>query len=335
MKVDSTPLITVLMPCYNAEKYLDVAIESIVSQTYQNLHILLLNDGSTDSTLEICQQWSQKDTRIEIIQNEQNLGLIKTLNKGILLSSSPYIARMDADDRSALNRIQKQVEFLLQNEEIGIVGTTSLPIDLEGKLINEKESLTYLHPETLSFSCFFTQPFFHGSILGKTQILKKNLYSEAYKHSEDFELWLRLNSKGVKFKNLTSTIYYYRINPEGVSKSNEKTQIESHNKASLFYLKKVTEFPIDEEIVGLLNNRPIQKVSYRKLKEAISFFKTFRLAQNSGKELRTYCTRQKIDICIQSFKKSKQRKDKLLILSFLLFNCMNGIALKYLLKKMN
>lgn len=335
MNKETSPLVTVLMPCYNAEKYLDSAIDSIVNQSYQNLHILLIDDGSTDATFEICNKWVQKDKRIECLRNEENLGLIKTLNKGINYTSNPYIARMDADDISALNRIEKQVNFLLQHHEIGVVGSQSLPIGVDGKRKRNGGSTTYLQPDTLSFSCFFTQPFFHGSILCKTEILKANMYSEEFKHSEDFELWLRLNSKGIKFRNLDEILYYYRINPEGVSISNERTQIESHNKASLFYLEKNINQPVDMEVVGILNNRPTQKVSYQKFKESMAFFQTFYGTQRKGKEQKHYFIRQRLDICIQSLKHSNHLKDKIAILFQLTLLSMNVIAIQHLLNKMN
>ena len=334
MKLDSTPLVTVLMPCYNAEKYINAAIESIVQQTYKNLQILLLEDGSTDSTFEICQQWSRKDERIKLIRNEKNLGLIKTLNNGITHSNSPFIARMDADDISALSRIEKQVNFLLQNDQIGIVGSKSSRIDFKGNITAEEGNVTYLSSETLSISCFFTQPFFHGSILIRTQLLKENQYSEVYKHSEDFELWLRLNSKGIKFQNLNEILYYYRVNPEGVSISNENIQIESHNKASLFYLKKSTNQIINEELVGIINNRPIKKVSYQKFKEAITFFKAFCLLQKPEIKQIVYFNRQRIDICIQSLKHSSHLIDKVYILLYFLRYSANINAIKHMIKKM-
>src|SRR4051812_19701656 len=104
---DNLPLVSVIMPCYNTEKYFVEAIESIINQTYKNLEIVLINDGSTDSTTELLNQYSEKDKRIKIILNPVNLGLIASLNKGVAAATGDYIARMDADDISVLDRVEK------------------------------------------------------------------------------------------------------------------------------------------------------------------------------------------------------------------------------------
>ena len=109
----SKPLVSVLMAVYNGEKYLLEAIESILNQTYTNFEFLIINDGSTDSTEEIILSYS--DQRIRYIKNEQNLKLIASLNKGLDLAKGKYIARMDADDISLPDRLEKQVNFLERN----------------------------------------------------------------------------------------------------------------------------------------------------------------------------------------------------------------------------
>ena len=120
------PLVSVLIPCYNCEKYVEEAVMSIIEQSYSNLEILVIDDGSTDNTGSILQELAQKDSRIRYIKNETNLKLIRTLNKGIDLCRGKYIARMDADDISLPTRIVKQVNFLEKHPDIGIVGTLSL-----------------------------------------------------------------------------------------------------------------------------------------------------------------------------------------------------------------
>src|SRR5687768_1212088 len=103
------PKVSILLPCYNAAKYLRFAIDSIVSQTYRNLEIILINDGSTDNTGKIIDEFASRDSRIVVVNNPVNLGLIKTLNKGITYITGYYTARMDADDISQVDRIEKLV----------------------------------------------------------------------------------------------------------------------------------------------------------------------------------------------------------------------------------
>ena len=115
------PLVTILMPVYNAELYLKRAIESILNQTYKNIEFLIINDGSTDNSLAIIKSYSDK--RIVLIENDKNSGLIYSLNIGLKKASGKYIARMDADDISYPTRIQKQCAFMENHNEIGILGT--------------------------------------------------------------------------------------------------------------------------------------------------------------------------------------------------------------------
>jgi len=116
-------LVSVLIPCYNCEEYVEEAVMSIIKQTYPNLEILVIDDGSTDNTGNILKILAKEDPRIIYIKNEENLKLIATLNKGLNLCKGKYIARMDADDISLPTRIEKQVNFLEAHPEIGIVGT--------------------------------------------------------------------------------------------------------------------------------------------------------------------------------------------------------------------
>ena len=119
--IESSPIVTVLMPVYNAEKYLAEAINSILNQTFTNYELLIINDGSTDKSEEIILKYSDK--RIRYIKNDKNIRLVATLNKGIELAKGKYIARMDADDISVPTRLEKQITLLENNEDIGVCGS--------------------------------------------------------------------------------------------------------------------------------------------------------------------------------------------------------------------
>ncbi len=115
------PLVTVLMPVFNAEKYLREAIESILNQTLIEFEFLIIDDGSSDNSISIIRSYS--DSRIRFIQNEHNLGISKTLNRGIELASAELIARMDADDISYPQRLQKQYDYINNNEDCALLST--------------------------------------------------------------------------------------------------------------------------------------------------------------------------------------------------------------------
>jgi glycosyltransferase involved in cell wall biosynthesis len=116
-----SPYVTVLMPVYNTEMYLKEAIDSILNQTFRDFEFIVINDGSTDSTSDIIESYS--DPRIIYLQNEKNLGVATSLNKGLSIAKGTYIARMDGDDVSRCDRLEKQVAFMDANPEIGVCGT--------------------------------------------------------------------------------------------------------------------------------------------------------------------------------------------------------------------
>ncbi|MCP8319033.1 MAG: glycosyltransferase, partial [Candidatus Methylarchaceae archaeon HK01B] len=136
-----SPKITILMSVYNGEKYLREAIDSILNQTFKDFEFLIINDGSTDRTVEILR--SYHDSRIKIITNEKNMGLTKSLNKGLKIARSEYVARMDADDISYPRRLEVQYEYMKKNPDVGIVGSWNDVIDDKGNTIDyRKHSLS-------------------------------------------------------------------------------------------------------------------------------------------------------------------------------------------------
>lgn len=228
------PLVSVIIPCYNAEKYVEEAIRSVMTQTYPNLEIILTDDCSSDNTLMILETLAAEDSRIKVIKNEENLKIVKSLNNMIGIAQGKYIARMDADDISLPERIEKQVSFLESNPEYGLCGTNAWHIDESGKKIGKR----YL-PETnedIKFFISFYSPIYHPSVFSKAEILKQNLYSEDFPIAEDYELWFRLLfEKKVKFYNIQKFLLKYRITPTQSSKTSIERQIESSKKILEIY----------------------------------------------------------------------------------------------------
>jgi len=213
------PMITVLMSVYNGEKFLKEAMDSILTQTFTDFEFLIINDGSTDNSMEIIESYN--DSRIRLINNEKNLKLIASLNKGISLARGKYIARMDCDDISMPERLEKEVNFLENSLEYGLVGTCYTVIDGAGKEQYNKSypSSNDLIKLFLSLNC----PLAHGSIMGRTELFKQNLYgSKEYSAVEDYELWTRI-AKVTKIHNIPEYLFKYRI--YGESFSNTKTQL--------------------------------------------------------------------------------------------------------------
>lgn len=204
------PLVSVIIPAYNAEKYVEQAIRSIMNQTYKNLEILVTDDSSTDNTLKILQKLAEEDSRISIHHNEQNKKIVKTLNDLVGRAKGKYIARMDADDISLPKRIEKQVLFLENNKAIDFCGTNAWHINETGVTIGKTQ--LPLTAEDNRFYLKFYSTFYHPTIMIRSDVYKNNLYSENFLYAEDYELWCRFvfqqNRNGA---NLEEYLFNYRI----------------------------------------------------------------------------------------------------------------------------
>ncbi len=202
-----TPQVTVLMPVYNGEKYLAEAIESILTQTYTDFELLIINDGSRDRSVEIIQSYD--DRRIRLVNNEHNLGLVKTLNKGLDQALGKYIARMDQDDVSLPERLAEQVSYLDHHPKIGLCGTWIEVFGL-GSYI-EKYPTDH---DTIKASLLFYNALAHPTVVMRKQMFEQYdlRYSIEYLHAEDYELWLRC-SNCFEIANLGQVLLKYRTTP--------------------------------------------------------------------------------------------------------------------------
>lgn len=210
--------VSVILPVFNCENYILDSIESILNQSFKEFELIIVNDCSTDNTLSIIQ--SIKDDRIILINNDSNLGIVKSLNKAISIAKGKYIARMDADDLCVENRLQEQLNIFKENPNIDIVGTSYFEIDKDENIINRvilPQNDWEIKTTLLVKNCIL-----HPSVMVKSEILKKNNYLEEYKHAEDFELWIRL-IKYCKFYNIPTPLVKYRITGDNVTiKANKK-----------------------------------------------------------------------------------------------------------------
>ncbi|HIP25042.1 MAG TPA: glycosyltransferase family 2 protein, partial [Archaeoglobus profundus] len=210
------PLISIVMSVYNGEKYLVESMESILDQTYRNFEFIIIDDGSTDSSLQIIQSYREKDNRIILISRE-NKGLPYSLNEGIRLSKGKYIARMDADDISLPRRLEEQIIFMEKNRDIGICGCSILDLDTNSKWI-----LTS-YDKRLKVELLFLSAFAHPSVMiDRKMMIENNLfYNETFFQSQDFELWTRM-AEHTKFANLKTPLLRYRILEDSISRVADK-----------------------------------------------------------------------------------------------------------------
>ena len=202
-------MISVIMGVYNSKEYLREAIESILNQTFKNFEFIIIDDGSNDGSSKILKSYDEKDPRIKIINNKNNIGLTASLNKGLKTAQYDFIARMDADDISKNDRLQKQYNFLKANKDVSVIGTSAIDIDKEGKIINHRKvPLTY---DKIKKTIRTVNPIIHSSVMfRKKDILKIGGYNEKYRKVQDYELWFRCISNDIKLNNLEEELILYR-----------------------------------------------------------------------------------------------------------------------------
>ncbi|QWH40019.1 glycosyltransferase [Bacillus mycoides] len=225
--------VTVLMPVYNGEEYLKDAIDSILNQTFNDFELLIINDGSSDSSLDIVN--SYQDSRIKLVNNEKNLKLIKTLNKGLRLASGKYIARMDSDDTCHPRRLEIQVGMLDRNPDIAVCGTGM-------KVIGKKYARPFLAKgeENIKNYLVVKNCMAHPSIMMRKDIIEKHdyFYDEKFIHAEDYELFQRI-SENHKVVNINKPLLNYRLSASGISRIYEKEQEEMVGEISNLAFRKL------------------------------------------------------------------------------------------------
>ena len=213
----NTPLVSVLMSVKDDEKNISNAIESILNQSFTDFEFLILNDYSQDSTPEIINKYKKEDERIQIFTNPENLGLTKSLNKLIDLSSGRYIARQDSDDISMKDRLHEQIKFIMSSNFDAC--TTRAVIRGSTRAI---PNLSFYIPKKISIK--YKNPFIHGTLLIKKQVLIDiGKYDENFYYSQDYKLFKDLISRKYKIKTLNKKLY--KLNMENnISNINSEEQ---------------------------------------------------------------------------------------------------------------
>lgn len=220
--MQKNPLVSIVVPVYNCETYLREALSSLVAQSYKNFEVILVNDGSTDGSLSILEDFSKIDTRFRII-NQKNSGIVNALNNGILNASGQLIARMDGDDVSLPNRLKEQVDVFLSNEKIILVAGDFDIIDEESDFMYRE--MVAPDDSDIKRGFLFRNPIAHGSVMIRKDILENpGPYRDIYGPTEDLDLWIRLMDSG-EFSATGTTVYRWRVNTKGITSTNNSRSI--------------------------------------------------------------------------------------------------------------
>lgn len=228
-------LISVVLPVYNVASFIKEAIDSILNQTIQDFEIIVIDDCSTDKTIEIVKSYN--DERIRILTKSENKGLIDSLNIGFNAAKGKYIARMDGDDISDLKRFEKQLYVLENNPEIKVCGSWLQAFGKENKIIKHKE-----HHEQILVNMMVHCSMSLGSVMLDRVWAKEESFDENKKHVEDYDFWSRVIWKG-KVYNIQEVLYKYRIHETQVSKTYNEIQRKGDIPIKLVFFKKLNYNP--------------------------------------------------------------------------------------------
>jgi glycosyltransferase involved in cell wall biosynthesis len=231
MKNSNSPLISVILPVYNVEKYVKEAIDSILNQTISDFEIIVIDDCSSDRTVEVIE--GIDDVRIKLYRKKENKGLIDSLNLGFELASGEYIARMDGDDISVLNRFEKQLSVLEHNPDIILCGSWIQHFGESENLVKHKERHNKIATRML-LHCSLS---FCAS-MSRRETLVAYRFDKTKKHVEDYDFLSRIVWIG-QFYNIQEVLYYYRIHEHQVSTVYNAVQREGDIGIKLFLLKKI------------------------------------------------------------------------------------------------
>lgn len=219
------------MPVYNSGKLIHQTINSILNQTYSNFEFIIVNDASIDNTLEVIKAYKKKDSRIKIINNQINLGISLSSNKGLDAAKGKYIAMMDHDDISLPERLEMQINYLEKNQGVFLIGTGNYYIDENNKIINKIKTITNEN-KIKKDMINGTNRICHPSIMFRNNT--KIRYREKIYFAQDVDFFLQLMSAGKKLSNIKEVLLHYRVH-------NTQTSMEKRNKQLLF-AKKASEF---------------------------------------------------------------------------------------------
>lgn len=218
------PLVSVIIPVFNAGAFIREAVLSVIDQDYRNIEIIIVNDGSTDNSKDIINKLSENHSNIKTVHRE-NKGVCYTRNEGISLANGEFIALLDADDVCLPNRISTQVNFLMNNNAIALVGSSVISIDKDGVSlgISKKKNTDHLIKASMLTGSQMANP----TVMFNRKILGENLkFVPGYETVEDLELWLRLAKRGFGFANIQTPLLKYRTSASSLSNANHSTKLK-------------------------------------------------------------------------------------------------------------
>lgn len=306
MSAGEPSLVSVILPCHNADAFLESALRSILDQTYRDLEVLAIDDGSTDRTRVVLDRMAAIDPRVRVLINERNLGLIPTLNRGVQEARGAYIARMDADDVALPHRIETQIAHLESHPEMDVVGSSAAYIDAEDRQAGSQPARC-LRPGALRFMVAFANPLIHPTLVARSHVMKAHPYgsSPEAQHTEDYELFSRMVGEGVGLGNVPDVLLKRRMHGGSVSRRHEAIQVENFVACSRAHLARRWGGPPEAGAHGVLVNRMNATTTPSDLREGLRLLERLEREFQDEEplaraEIVTVARQQRADILLQA-----------------------------------
>lgn len=266
----SKPIISILLPFYNNAIFFEECLESIRMQSFEDFEVIMVNDGSTDESLEIAKAYSEKDNRFKLFSFDENRGIVAALNEGIEKCQGEYIARMDADDVMLENRLERQYRFALENPSIDLYGCqvelqrTDAPVTNGQKnYIGWSNSL--LTDEAIKEEMFVESAIIHPTFFMKRDFMEKMGGYQDNPWAEDYDFILRAFNNGARFGKLNEKLLIKRDHPERVVRNDARCKRKAMFQAKVHYFKRSRFFDVEKEIY-LIGTGQSAKLVHKALK---------------------------------------------------------------------
>lgn len=233
------PVVSVVMPCYNSADTIEETLKSLTRQTLTDFELIAVDDGSSDLTRKILEAWARRDRRFEVI-HQSHQGIIPALNAGLAACQAPYIARMDADDRSLPERLERQVDYLERQPRVSVVGclVAGFPEDgvREGFYIYLEWLNSLVTDDEIRREIFVESPFAHPSVVFRREAVNEVGGYQEHGWPEDYDLWLRLYTAGARFAKVPEVLLEWREHPDRLTRTDKRYSLENFLRAKAHYL---------------------------------------------------------------------------------------------------
>ncbi len=251
------PMVSVVMSVFNAEKYLSTSVDSILAQSYTDFEFIIVDDGSSDSSLQILKGY--QDDRIRLLKNEKNSGLVYSLNRGLDEARGKYIVRMDADDISLPDRLKTQVGYMEANSEIDVCGSF-IQTFRDGDEVDEPCRRYPVDNAEIKGFMIFNCGFAHPAVIMRRVFLEKHgyRYREEYRHAEDYDLWCNMMERA-HFGNIPEVLLKYRLTKGSVSSNNAQVQLA---RTTQIIQRNLCDLGMSAEVVALMSKDMMAKMEW-------------------------------------------------------------------------